>query len=787
MNTNYLEKLEYFKILEKLELFCVTYIGKNIALNLRPSNNKEIVRKNLLETDEAINLLYRCSTPPISEIADNTVNIKTIESYGILSIKSILELTNILEIADSLKKYFYVDFIKEDDFTNLSPIFASLYSNNSIIKTIHSSILDENTLDDKASLNLSIIRKKQRNLESDIKTKLNNLIHSSTYSKYIQENVVTIRDNRYVIPVKAEYRSYIKGFIHDISSSGSTIFIEPVSVFELNSELANLKLEENIEIEKILQNLSKLFYPYSQEIKKDIECISNLDFIFAKAKYSTSIKGVKSNITDTKEIILKNAKHPLLDLNTATPISFEIGKNYNVLVITGPNTGGKTVTLKTVGLLTAMACSGLNIPAEKSSIYVFDNIFADIGDDQSISDSLSTFSSHIKNIVEITKKSTSNSLILLDELGSGTDPVEGSQLAISILDFFAQKGSIIVSTTHYQELKKYAMIKNGFENASVEFDVNTMSPTYKLLIGIPGKSNAFEISKKLGLNEEIINKAKSNLSKKDIDFEELLKTIYDSKSKIEKEKSIISEDLYKIEEFKKSLEKDNSNLLENERNIINNAKIEARNILLDAKKEANEIISKMNDLSNLSSLNSLRNKLNDEIKQTSKLNSNNFENIEKPIDKNKIKKGLEVYVSTLNKNGIILSNISKSNDVQVQVDNIRTKVNIKYLQELKQNNKIKNDNKTNNIHYSISKTQTINSELNIIGLNVDEAIPIVDKFLDDSYLAKLDTVRIVHGKGTGKLREGVQKFLKKNPYVSSFRVGTYGEGQMGVTIVELKK
>ena len=785
---NYLEKLEYYKILNELSKYATTYLGKKVCLNLIPSNNKIEVQKKLNETQEAVNILYRCNTPPLSEIADNTINIKTIESYGILSIKSILELANILTISEDLKKYFYTDYINTNEFPNLENIFSNLYSNTSITSEVSRCIIDESNIDDRASKELSSIRKKQRNIEQDIKSKLNTFLHSSTYSKYIQENVVTIRNDRYVIPVKEEYRNQIKGFVHDISSSGSTVFIEPISVFELNNEIANLKIEENLEIEKILQNLSKLFYPYAEEIKKDIESISKLDFIFAKAKYSKNINGITPLINDNKEVKLINAKYPLLNLTTAVPISLELGTNFSTLVITGPNTGGKTVTLKTIGLLTAMACSGLNIPAqEKSSIYVFDKIFADIGDDQSISDSLSTFSSHMKNIVDIINNASENSLILVDELGSGTDPLEGASLAISILDYFKTNNILTVATTHYQELKKYALLTKGFENASVEFDIDTLSPTYHLLIGVPGKSNAFEISKKLGLSESIIDKAKSNLNKKDIDFEELLKNIYDNKSKIENEKLEISKKLAEVSELKKSLVRDNSKIIEQEHEIINNAKIQARNILLDAKEEATEIISKMNDDANSSrNLNNLRNKLNKSIKDISVTSS--YGNLPKTsnstISIEEAKPNTEVFVSTLGQNGIIVSNVSKSNEVQVQVGSIKLSVNIKFLEKVTKSESTKNKSTTS--YSSVSKAKHVSSEINVIGFNVDEAIFVIDKFLDDCTIANLQTLRIVHGKGTGKLREGIHKFLKSNSRVKSFRVGTYGEGEMGVTVVELK-
>ena len=784
---NYLEKIEYPKILNILSAYALTYIGKEKCATLTPSKNKNDVQNMLKETEEALNILYRCNTPPISEIADNAKNLKTIESYGTLSIKSILELTNILKMSDELKKYFYNDFLESNEFIYLADIFSKLYSNSLIIEKISYSIIDENTIDDRASKNLAFIRKKQRNIEQDIKTKLNTFLHSSTYSKYIQENVITIRNDRYVIPVKDEYRGQIKGFVHDISSSGSTVFIEPISVFELNNELANLKNEENLEIEKILQDLSKLFYPYANEIKEDIECIGKLDFAFAKAKYSRDIHGITPIINTQKQIILKDAKHPLLDQEKAVPISLELGTTFNTLVITGPNTGGKTVTLKTVGLLTAMACSGLNIPAkENSSIYVFDKIFADIGDDQSITESLSTFSAHMTNIVDIVKNSTENSLILVDELGSGTDPVEGASLAISVLDYFKSNYSLTVVTTHYQELKKYALTTDGFENASVEFDVNTLSPTYHLLIGVPGKSNAFEISRKLGLPDSIINEAKRNLTKNDIDFEELLKNIYDNKSKIENEKLEISKKLNEITKLKKSLERDNTKLNEQEHEIINNAKVQARNILLDAKEEANEIISKMNDVSKSNSdLNNLRNKLNKDIKDISaaSLSNNVAKESKSAISIEDAKPNTEVFVTTLGQNGIIVSNVSKSNEVQVQVGSMKLSVKLKYLEKIVNKNKT---NKSTSSYSSVSKAKHVSSEINVIGLNVEEAVFTVDKFLDDCSIANLQTVRIVHGKGTGKLREGIHKFLKSDSRVKSFRVGTYGEGEMGVTVVELK-
>ncbi len=786
MNNNYLEKLEFNKIKEILSTFSCTYIGKEYCANLFPTNIKEDVKYSLKETQEAVNLISRNSCPSFYEIADISINLKNLESNNTLSIKSLLELTTILKLANELKEYFNKDFIENNDYPILCNLFIDLYSNKNIIEKINLCIIDENTIDDKASKSLSSIRKKQKNLEQDIKNKLSQMIHSSTYSKFIRDSLVTIRNDRFVIPVKEEYRSQIKGFVHDISNAGSTVFIEPISIFEMNNELNQLKIDENIEIEKILKDLSSLFYPYIEQLKMDSDLIGKLDFIFAKAKFSNSLNAITPIINDKKEINLINARHPLIDKNKVVPISINIGNTFSVLLITGPNTGGKTVTLKTIGLLSCMACSGLNIPAdEHSSIYVFDEIYTDIGDDQSISDSLSTFSSHMTNIVEITKKVTQNSLVLVDELGSGTDPIEGANLAISILEFFKNKKCITIATTHYQELKQYALVTNDFENASVEFDVNTLSPTYKLLVGIPGKSNAFAISKKLGLSDNIINKAKSLMSSDAVNIEELLKTIYDDKSLIEKEKEEIQKQLNQINLLRKSLERDNSLLKQQELDLINNAKTKARNILLDAKEEATNIIKQLNNSKDSNQINTLRNKLNTDIKNIKITNSKNSS--KEHIPSEEIKPNMEVYIPTFNKNGIILSHVNKSNEVQVQIGNIKTNININYIEKISTSNKTNETSNTNLGYTKISKAKNIKSEINVIGLNVEEAIFVVDKFLDDCSLAKLQNVRIVHGKGTGKLRTGIHSFLKNNPHVKSFRLGTYGEGEMGVTVVELKK
>ena len=785
-----LKKLEYDKILENLSKYCITYMGKEYVKELTPSNSISKVQNMLNETFEAVNLSYRNSMPAFYEIANIDLEIKRLESASSLSCKSLINLKNILKLAGELKLYFSKDFLDEEEYKTLSTLFHNLYSNKELIDIIEKSIVDEDKIDDKASSNLNSIRKNIRKTEQSVKDTLNKFIHSSKYSKYIQENLITIRNDRFVIPIKEEYRSQINGFIHDISNAGSTVFIEPISIFEMNNELNKLKIDEGLEIEKILKKLSNLFIPYIEELQLDIKLIGRLDFIFAKAKYSKDIKGITPLINKEKQIDIKKARHPLIDKEKVVPISVELGESFSTLVITGPNTGGKTVTLKTVGLLCAMACSGLNIPAEENSkIYVFDKIFADIGDNQSILESLSTFSSHMLNIVEITNSATKESLILVDELGSGTDPIEGANIAISILDYFNSKKCLTIATTHYQELKEYALVNKGFENASVEFDIKTLMPTYRLLIGIPGKSNAFEISKNLGLEDKIINKAKSLMTNDQVNIEELLKKIYDDKTIIEKDKEKIEQKLKNISELEKKLVIENETIEIKEKELINAAKIKAREVLIEAKEEADEIIKELHTIreTGIKDAEMKRNQLNRKIKQQNTLSENNItKDKSKVLMPKDVKKGKKVFIKSINKNGVIVSNLSKSNEVQVQIGSIKMSVNLNDLETINVDKEKTKKDMDMSKYTNISKSKTVKSEINVIGLNVEEAIFVVDKFLDDCSLAKLQTVRIIHGKGTGKLKEGIHRFLKTNAHTKSFRMGTYGEGEMGVTVVELK-
>lgn len=780
-----LNKLEYNEIIKNLGGYCKTYLGKNLCEQLVPNFSYEQVDVLLNETKQADTLLHQKGILPFYETEELEKYIKVLESNQTLSIKGLLNFAVLLKMCRELKEYFYDD--SSVTFEYLEKYFSFLYSNPSIEKNIFDKIIDENTVADNASSKLASLRRNRKNFEQEVKDKLNGFIHSSTYAKYIMEPIVTIRNNRYVIPVKEEYRSYIKGFIHDTSSSGSTLYIEPTSIFELNNKINHIKIEEDIEIERILQILSSSLYEYVDQLKNNLALIASIDLIFAKANFGIDSFGIIPVLNNNKYIDLYKAKHPLIDKDKVVPIDISLGKSYVSLLITGPNTGGKTVALKTVGLLLLMAYSGIPIPcSESSSISVFSHIFADIGDEQSIQESLSTFSAHIKNIVEITNITDNNSLVLLDELGSGTDPLEGAALAISILSYLKDIGSIVCCTTHYQELKEYALITDGFENASFEFDIENLKPTYKLLVGIPGKSNAFAISKRLGLNEQILNVANSHLKDDKIPIEELLKSIYDNKLEIEKQKEETEKNLRQVELLRKSLEQKQDDVLEKRAQLLEDAKLEARDILLSAKEEATEIIHELNSSSDIKQANNLRNKLNDKLKAINSIHYTEQNNSFEALAESDVKDGLNVYITSLGSNGYIVGNkINKSNEVQVQVGNMKMNIKLSDLRKSLTNSvKVKESGKvTTNKE---SKAKTVSPEINVIGQNVDEAIYVIDKYLDNCASANISPVRIVHGKGTGKLREGIHSFLKKNPHVKSFRIGTFGEGEMGVTIVEIK-
>lgn len=778
MQTTYLEKLEFNKIKNILSSYAKTNNGKKMCLDLYPSNNKEKVQKALDETTEAVALIYREGNLPLETIGDISTYILNLKNQNFLSAKALLELATLLKTSKTLKNYYFEKELNQTD--SLTNYFDHLYTNPSIEEKIFSAIIDENTFDDRASNALYKIRQQMRNTKKEIKNKLQSLLNS----KYLQEPIVTIRQNRFVVPVKSEYQTEIKGFIHDTSSTGSTVFVEPISVFDLNNQLSELKNQENIEIEKILQILSSLFFDIINELENNFNLITILDFIFAKAKYSKELDCNCPKINDDKIIYLKNAKHPLLDQNIAVPITLEIGKTFSSLLITGPNTGGKTVTLKTVGLLTTMAQSGMHIPASsESSIYLFDNIFADIGDEQSILESLSTFSSHMTHIINILNEATSDSLVLVDELGSGTDPIEGASLALSILEYLKEHNITVLATTHYHELKEYALLTDGVENASCEFNLETLSPTYRLLIGVPGKSNAFAISQKLGLKQEILENAKKSINSDTAKTEDLLKEIYDSKALIESEKEKTLQYSNKIERLKQKLENETTDLEEHKKEYLQKAKQEAREILLSAKQEANDIIKEMeSEKNNSKNLNTLRNKLTSKLHEVNQTPESPLEETQK-IDESQIKPGAIIFVPKFNKNGTILSYPNQSKKFNIQIDNIKTTLTPSQI-TIAKNTETKKEIITKKQSTFVPKN--VRTELNVIGMNIEESIFLVDKFLDEAAVAKLETVRIVHGKGTGILGKGIQKYLRSHPHVKSYRYGTFGEGEMGVTVVELK-
>ena len=784
MQNKNLNRLEFNKILDELDSHCNTYIGKSKVFDIKPFKNKDDVERALSETSLALQLIYRKGNPPIEEFNNIDIYIKNLYSNNFLSAKALLDVATVLKMSRTLKDYFFEDETFDlSSFSILSDYFSGLYSNLNVENKIFDSIIDENNIADNASKVLSVLRKNRKKLEQDVKDKLSNFIHSSAYSKYIMDSIITIRNDRFVIPVKEEAKDKINGSILDISASGSTVYIEPSAIYELNNKINNIKTEENIEIEKILRNLSILLFPLADNLSNDVEIIGSLDFIFAKAKYSKKINGVQPIINDTKYINLISARHPLIDPEKVVPIDIHIGDDYTSLLITGPNTGGKTATLKTTGLLSIMALCGMHIPAkEGSSIYVFDNVFADIGDEQSIQESLSTFSSHMITIIDILHQATSNSLILLDELGSGTDPVEGASLAISILEDFHNKGALTLATTHYPELKNYALVTEGFENASSDFDVEHLKPTYKLLIGVPGKSNAFAISKNLGLPEYILSNAEKYLNQEHIDIESLLKKIYDDKLEIEKEKEIIKKNSNQIELLRKSLERDNSKLNAEAESIVFNAKIKAREILLNAKDEANEIIKELNnDKIDLKKANKLRLDLNDALNNITPTTNNTAS-----LSKENISIGQTVFIKKLNQNATVLTLPNKSNQLQVQFGVITMNVKLEDLALPTNTVNAKKATHSSTSFKNSFKAKNISPEINVIGMTVDEAIPIIDKYLDDASMSGLANIRIVHGKGTGKLRSGIHQFLKNNAHAKSFRFGTFGEGEMGVTVVELK-
>ena len=784
--------LEYFKVIDLLEDRAESTLGKELVRELHPICNLDDIEYMQKETDEALSLLIKRGSAPLYGIHDIASEIKRAEIGAILSPKSLLKISDSLRVSRGLKNY--LKETKDDKCSNypiIGELIGSLRVFRDVEESINNAIPNEEEISDNASPALRSIRRQILSKNDAIRDKLNSIINSSNYKKYLQDSIVTIREGRFVVPVKQENRINFPGLVHDQSSSGATLFVEPMAVVELNNQLKELEIKEQKEIERILAELSGLVAEQSESIRENQKTLQKLDFIFAKAKLALDMKATKPILNGDGYINIKKARHPLLKVENVVPIDIYLGNDFNTLIITGPNTGGKTVTLKTVGLLTLMAQSGLHIPSDyNSQIAVFDNIFADIGDEQSIEQSLSTFSAHMTNIVEILKNIDENSLVLFDELGAGTDPTEGAALGMAILDYLHGMNVRVLATTHYSELKVYALTKKGVKNASVEFNVETLSPTYRLLIGVPGKSNAFEISKRLGLNDFIIEHAKGLVSKENIEFEDVLQAI-------EKDRQITEENKFEAEKLKEELstlkeeishEKEKTEKMRDE--IIRKAKEESRKIIKGAKEESENIVGDLRQLSI-----EIEKEQNKRIQEAQDKLKNKLDDVEKDLSENLLKVksnkppknlliGETVEILSLNQFGTVLNLPDENGNVNVQVGIMKVNVPLSTLKRTKDGKKAEVQVKAKNIIKS--KSKTIKNEIDLRGETLDEALLDLDKYLDDAYIAGLKEVYIIHGKGTGVLREGIGSLLKGHKHISSFRLGLYGEGGNGVTVAELK-
>ena len=792
MNEKTLKVLEYYKIVEKVSEKAESQLGKDLVKELKPE--KDLLKIEYLqnETREALNLLMRKGAPPLYGINDISRELKLAEIGSTLSPGSLLKVSDMLRVSRNLKSY-----LKEAKDEGISdyPIIQNLIDDLRVFKhiedEIENAIVNEEEISDNASPTLRNIRRQIVSKNDAIKDKLNSIINSEKYRKYLQDTIITVREGRYVVPIKQENKKDFKGIVHDQSSSGATIFVEPLEVVELNNELRELYIKEREEIERILRELTALVQEKAEDIRNNQKILQRLDYIFAKGKYALDINGTMPLLNDVGYINIKKGRHPLLDPKTVVPIDIYLGADFNTLVVTGPNTGGKTVTLKTVGLLTLMAQSGLFIPADfNSQIAVFDKIFADIGDEQSIEQSLSTFSSHMTNIVSILEELEPNSLVLFDELGAGTDPVEGAALAMAILDNLLKMNIRTIATTHYSQLKIYALTTKGVRNASVEFDVETLSPTYKLLIGVPGKSNAFEISAKLGLPKYLLDYAKSLVSKENVEFEDVLKAI-DQDRRIAEENRFETEKLRaEVEKLKSELMREKERVKESREKIIAEAKEEARKILKSAKDEADEIVNQLKKISSyiekdrLREIQKAQERLRDSLNEVENSLAKDILNVKSDEKINNLKVGETVYVLSLHQKGTVLELPDEEGNVLVQVGIMKVKVRIDTLKRAEEAEEEKSKISMKDIIKS--KSTNIKNEIDLRGKTLDEAMLELDKYIDDVYLAGIKQAYIIHGKGTGVLREGIRSYIKKHKYIKSFRTGNYNEGGTGVTVIELK-
>ncbi len=793
MNEKVLHTLEFDKIINKLQEFATCDAGRKSCGELKPVSDINVIKSMQRETSDALVRILRSGSISFSGTRDITDTIKRLEIGASLGIKELLNIGSVLSVANRAKSYGRKEESKADD--SIDYMFEALSPLTPLKNDIERCIVSEDEISDEASPALKSIRRHMRNAGDQIHSQLNGIVNGSTYKTYLQDNVITMRNGRYCIPVKQEYKNQVAGMVHDQSQTGSTVFIEPMAVVKLNNELKELETKEKKEIEIILSNLSAECSENIVEIETDYRMLAALDAIFARAMYSRSIKGSEPEFSNDKYINIKNGRHPLIDKSKVVPVNIYLGRDFSLLIVTGPNTGGKTVSLKTVGLLTLMGQSGLHIPADEHSVLsIFNEVYADIGDEQSIEQSLSTFSSHMTRIVDILKNADSETLVLFDELCSGTDPVEGAALATSILTFLHNMKVLTMATTHYSELKVFALTTPDVENASCEFDVETLRPTYKMLIGVPGKSNAFAISSKLGIPSFIIEDAKKHLDEDNIAFEDVLTDLENSKSIIEKEKAEISAYKTEIEDLKKKLEKKNENLDDRRESILRNANEEAAQILREAKEYADKTIREINKAANSSDTKNLeksrknvREKLNS---TTDKLSLKAKNTSHKTHKKEDFKIGDRVKVLSMNVEGTIHTLPNQKGEVTVQMGILSSVVNIRDLIILEDENPLNNKFTKGKSSYGskikMSKSSSISSEIKLLGMTVDEALVALDKYLDDAYISHLTSVRIVHGKGTGALRSAVQNHLRKSKYIKEYHLAEYGEGDAGVTIATFK-
>ncbi|ERI90793.1 MutS2 family protein [Clostridiales bacterium oral taxon 876 str. F0540] len=786
LNEKALRVLEYYKIKDIIKNFTQTGAGKDIIEALRPYDNVYEVKEHLEETKEALMLLAKKGSPPFEGLYDIREGISRAEKGSSLMPGQLLKIANLLRCSRRFKDYVNRKE-EEESFRVIEDICEGLVPLKRLEEDIFLAIVSEDEISDKASTTLYNIRRSLKDKNASIKDKVNSLIRSN--SKFLQDNLYTIRGDRYVLPVKAEHKGAVPGLVHDQSSSGSTLFIEPMSLVNLNNEIKELMLKEKAEIERILSELSSKVYDNITVVKNNANIVWELDFIFAKAKFASQYNCTCPSVNDNGIIDLIEARHPLIDPKAVVPSSIYLGREFTSLVITGPNTGGKTVTLKTVGLLHLMALSGIMIPArENSTVSFFKEVFADIGDEQSIEQSLSTFSSHMKNIVNIIHEADDKSLALFDELGAGTDPTEGAALAVSILENLRARGTRLVATTHYSELKGYALKTTNVENASVEFDVETLRPTYRLLIGVPGKSNAFEISKRLGLPEYIISVARENISTDTLKFEELIQSLQEKSIKAENDARMSESLKSEAAKLKEKYEEKLYNFQKTRDNAIINAQREAKRVIKEAKEEADTILKNMRDLERLGYSSEARQRLEEERKRLKARLDNvedsmNKANEEDGEELKEVKDGQEVFLPSLNQKVIVLSKPDNKGEVQVQAGIMKISVKLKDLRLSKLTKEEKKEIKRREVSLNL---KTVSSSVDLRGMDSEEAIYTTDKYLDDAYRAGLQAVTVVHGKGTGILRQAINEMLRKHPHVKNFRIGAYGEGGTGVTVVELK-